>query len=907
MTATLAFTLILTGCGGGGTGGGGDTGVAPPDPAPPPPTPVGTFISGTVLDTNAFADDGSIVGIRVSFLDDSTVVETDANGEFLLEDLVSGEKVIDFDTSAATPAPNGAPYAGFRERIVLVDGANQIDRPFYLPRVNEGSLTAVDPAANTVITNADIGVSLTVLAGSARDQNGDLYAGQLSISVVPDALAPAALPEDLEPGLLFTVQPVGVTFDPPATLSVRNETDNWPAGSRIDFWSLDPDTGAFGIVGQGEVSGNGATIETLTGGVRAADWHAPLPPGVGEGETPDDNDGRCQGDNCCDKAKCRLGSEVELSNGRFREHFQLPAYVSQNQARSLEFSYASDRAYPVEVMTIEPVVEAQTPVPNEISYQGFIDGVIQDYEPSFDSRSLAADSDEVFRVALPLDATDLATGAYVGQARVSSHYDASTVSSRIFQDVLVVNDRGSEFGAGWRLLDQQRIYPAESGGVILVDDSGLPRRFVEANGSGSIVTIVASGDGVPQVTSLQALLDEMGIPHQFRSTGSLIVGDTLPTISLEDIQESSLFIMTGTNSVGLFGFGGLTDEIKRNVIDVLESAHEQGVPLLFVGDDMGPNTSQLVEADLLRYERLTGIRRNTAEEPRGGFFGAVGFWRLRVPDHPIFNGPFGTLEIDPNSPFPNGLGEGSDYSPGIDQQANLGETVLVEEYVDAEAANSVDSEILNDQAVFTHRNQTSGANALTITAELPSTPGVAIADEVALVLKNAVDWLTTNITEAGQLISPAGDYSVLSVLDDGSYTRRTKFGDLFTFSASGFLESHVDRNGNSTRYAYDQDGLLTSITDPVGRVTTLAYTGGLLTSTTDPAGRTTAFAHDAEGNLTRVTFPDNSNRQFAYDTRHLMVAQTDQRDFTTTYSYNEVGQVVSSTQPDGSLRVLTPA
>ncbi|MEM9387911.1 MAG: RHS repeat-associated core domain-containing protein, partial [Pseudomonadota bacterium] len=41
--------------------------------------------------------------------------------------------------------------------------------------------------------------------------------------------------------------------------------------------------------------------------------------------------------------------------------------------------------------------------------------------------------------------------------------------------------------------------------------------------------------------------------------------------------------------------------------------------------------------------------------------------------------------------------------------------------------------------------------------------------------------------------------------------------------------------------------------------------------------------------------------------RHLMVAQTDQRDFTTTYSYNEVGQVVSSTQPDGSLRVLTPA
>ncbi len=905
----LLSLLLLSSCGGGGGGqdaggndDGGDTGSDP--------GPQGTYISGVVLDTNAFAEDETevpVVGVRVRFLGEGTIVETDVNGAFTIDNLAAGSKVIDFDTSQAEPAPSGDSYAGFREQIIIDAGANEIDRPFYLPRLASDSLTSVDPAVDTVVTNSDLGVSLTVVAGSARDQDGEFFTGQLSISDVPNALAPAALPEDLEPGLLFTIQPVGVTFDPPATLSIRNDTDNWPAGSRIHFWSLDPDTGTFGIVGEGEVSANGATIETLSGGVRAADWHTPLPPSVAEGDTPDDNDGNCQGDGCCDKAICGLGSEVELTNGRFRETIRLPAYVSQSKVRTLEFSYSSDRAYPVEVLAIEPVVEAATPVPNEISYQGFIDGVLQDYDPRFDSSALVAGVDQSFRVALPLDATELETGLYVGQARVSSHYDASTVSSRIFQDVMVVNDSASEFGAGWRLLNLHRIYPADSGGVILVDGSGFPRRFVESNGSGSIVTIVATGDGAPQVSALQSLLDEIGVPHQFRSTGSTVVGDTLPVISTEDIQDTSLFLATGTNGVGLFGFGGLTDEIKRNVIDVLESAHDQGVPLLFVGDDMGPVTSQLVESDLVRYERLTGIRRNTEEEPRGGFFGALGFWRLTIPDHPIFNGTFGTLDVDPESPFPDGLGEGSDYSPGIDQQANLGETVLVEEYLDAEAANSVDSEILNDQAVFTHRNETSGADALTVTAELPSSTGVAIPDEVALILKNAVDWLTTSVTEPGQLVSPAGDYSVLSVLEDGRYTRRTKFGDLYTFDSSGYLESHSDRNGNSTRYAYNGDGLLEAVTDPVGRVTALTYSGGLLSSVTDPAGRVTEFSHDADGNLTGITLPDDSSRLFSYDARHLMLSQTDQRGFSTSYQYNDAGQVIGSTQADGSPRTITPA
>ena len=43
--------------------------------------------------------------------------------------------------------------------------------------------------------------------------------------------------------------------------------------------------------------------------------------------------------------------------------------------------------------------------------------------------------------------------------------------------------------------------------------------------------------------------------------------------------------------------------------------------------------------------------------------------------------------------------------------------------------------------------------------------------------------------------------------------------------------------GNTTSYAYDGQGRLTTITDPVGLATTFAYSGDHLASVTDPARR----------------------------------------------------------------------
>jgi YD repeat-containing protein len=148
--------------------------------------------------------------------------------------------------------------------------------------------------------------------------------------------------------------------------------------------------------------------------------------------------------------------------------------------------------------------------------------------------------------------------------------------------------------------------------------------------------------------------------------------------------------------------------------------------------------------------------------------------------------------------------------------------------------------------------------------------------------------------------SPPGDFSTLVRRADGGFTRTLRDQTVIAFNTHGRQASVTDRNGNSTRFAYDDDARLISITDPVGLRTILNYREGLLLSVADPAGRTTRFEHGRHRNLTRVTFPDGTQRSFTYDSRHLMVAETDQRGLTVRREFDDVGRLGTITFPDGA-------
>lgn len=188
--------------------------------APPGSVPA---LTGRLLDTNAFVQDGTevpVVSATVSLLGAGVSTRSDANGRFTLSNTPAGSQVLDIDTRTADVAPHGSPYAGFREAISLIEGVtNVVDRPFFLPRIDVGSLTPVDPGTTTVVTNPTLDVTMTVPPLTAKNPDGTDFTGELSISEVPDALAPAALPEVLRPGLLITIQPVGVTFATPVPIT----------------------------------------------------------------------------------------------------------------------------------------------------------------------------------------------------------------------------------------------------------------------------------------------------------------------------------------------------------------------------------------------------------------------------------------------------------------------------------------------------------------------------------------------------------------------------------------------------------------------------------------------------------------------------------------------------------------
>ena len=164
-------------------------------------------------------------------------------------------------------------------------------------------------------------------------------------------------------------------------------------------------------------------------------------------------------------------------------------------------------------------------------------------------------------------------------------------------------------------------------------------------------------------------------------------------------------------------------------------------------------------------------------------------------------------------------------------------------------------------------------------------------------------------------LAPPGEFSTLTRNEQGTpqnpsddtWVRRMKDGTEHHFSATGLHLETRDRNGNRTTYTYDAAGGLTSVTDPVGGVTSFSYAGGRLTGVTDPAGRTTQFSIDGAGNLTAVTTPDGATAQYSYDSRHRLTTRTDPRGGTIQYEYDSFGRLSRVTHATGEERTLLPS
>src|ERR1019366_1919787 len=103
------------------------------------------------------------------------------------------------------------------------------------------------------------------------------------------------------------------------------------------------------------------------------------------------------------------------------------------------------------------------------------------------------------------------------------------------------------------------------------------------------------------------------------------------------------------------------------------------------------------------------------------------------------------------------------------------------------------------------------------------------------------------------------------------------------------LVSITDRNNNVTTLSYSA-GNLTAITDTFGRTLTLTYNANNhLSSVTDPLGRVTVFSYDASGaQLVRITDPLGKTTNYSYNGLHQVTSMIDRdgRTFTNGYQNN---------------------
>ena len=868
-----------------------------------PPVDGETSLSGILLDTtdSVAGTDQPIVGAVVSLLGTDASATTGANGRFSLPNIPGGLQILDLNTANAQPAPDGSGYAGFREAITIVEGVpNDVERPFFLPRLAMDSMAQVNPNFTTMVENTAVGVSLVVPPRTAM-ADGEDFTGALSISEVPEALAPAALPENLGFGQLVTIQPVGVTFNRPVPITFQN-IDNLPPGSETDIWSLDPDAGIFTVVGTGRVTADGQSIETIAGGVVAADWHGTLPPslppsggappppsppsggssgGGGSGGNGAGGDGPGSPFPGCPSssnagAGLPFGSTVSLSDGAVLTSISLPAYRSGGVTRTFGLGYHSITACPRIIAPVETTISVRSAVPPLVSFSGTLGGIAGTAPVFVDTTGLSESIDETFVAGLSFDARGVETGFAPYTVTATSHFGRSTVSAQRTDRAVVVNRSTSAFGAGWGLLGDQQI--------VSFDDNDSSLLMVSGDGSSRLFRDAATF----QPFTVASLGGQRASTYSF-ATGDLFtqaraaVTGAFPNAEFRAVE--SLGLASDADLLVLSPYASATQGAPLSTADqaaMMAFIGSGGCALVFLDHDLSRASLESARASLLEPFGFTGSNNNES----GG--------AIRPITHPIGQGEFGVVDrLD--TPF-GGF------------ELNTTDTDL-EILVPGSSTGTARLALLPAGALGNSSGPVlfvADTNAFTDLADV----GFESQPAHASLLLNNIEFCLLSQRDPGadlEFIGPAGEFSRLLKAPNGTFERRLTDGSRYNYNAAGALTGITARSGETLTFARNPVGNLTQITDSFGRQTRFIYSGDQLSQIVDPAGRTTTLTHDSAGNLISVRLPDGATTGYEYDADHLMTAEIDPDGGRTERRYDPFGRALSVTLPDGTERQVRSA
>jgi YD repeat-containing protein len=131
----------------------------------------------------------------------------------------------------------------------------------------------------------------------------------------------------------------------------------------------------------------------------------------------------------------------------------------------------------------------------------------------------------------------------------------------------------------------------------------------------------------------------------------------------------------------------------------------------------------------------------------------------------------------------------------------------------------------------------------------------------------------------------------------GAASQTTEYG----YDLQGNVTSVKDPLNRITANQYDPLNRLKQVTDPGTGVTLYGYNGlDALTQVTDPRSLVTGYTVDGLGNLTQQASPDTGNTVNTYDLAGNLLTQTDAKSQVTAYAYDALNRVTLSTFHDSS-------
>ncbi|MFN0140548.1 MAG: hypothetical protein ACKVQW_10755 [Pyrinomonadaceae bacterium] len=246
------------------------------------PSPVGnvTSVSGVVVDQNLRALPNVIV--RMS----GQQTRTASNGRFIVSNIPAGpHQLLELIGRDQVTLPGRWPNITY-DFDVLPGVENQLGRPLFLPRVNEGinlpldqnNVVLQDTTYELPVVGGERPIKVTAKAGTRVIFPPDVTDRRLSVTRIATNRVPMTLEDGRATNLYISVQPSGAVFETPLEISFPN-LDRLATNSEVLLMSFDHDAGRYVRVGTGRVSSDGREVKSDAGtGIRVGAWHALPPP-----------------------------------------------------------------------------------------------------------------------------------------------------------------------------------------------------------------------------------------------------------------------------------------------------------------------------------------------------------------------------------------------------------------------------------------------------------------------------------------------------------------------------------------------------------------------------------------------------------------------------------------------------